>query len=208
MGFSVPRFEYIEIFIYSVLAGACFGVLYDLFRIIRIFISGTGINDNQARFAVIEKKITQIIDKHSMKKNTKLKKAESKIYSFIIFLLDILYFLITAILLTAFLYYFNFGQLRGYIYFGILIGFFVYYNTFGRIVSKISGVVVSIIRLIFAVFIYLLLCPCFKRFFDIVNKPVNAHKIKHIMTSDDREVAKLFLIFENSFTGKNKKRGI
>ena len=109
---------------YSVGIGVLIGVVYDVFRIIRIAFTVPGIVGDEYRG--VEHRSRYTVD-------------------LIVFLCDILFFVIDAVISAIFIFYANNGRIRGIALFGSLVGFAAYYNTVGRLVTLISA---SLIRLI------------------------------------------------------------
>lgn len=126
---------------YSVGIGILLAVIYDLFRIIRMAFTLPGIvkdeykgREPRSRFSV----------------------------NCIVFICDILFFLIAAVISAIFIFYANNGRIRGIAIFGSLCGFVLYYNTVGRLVTMISGSVIRLVCHIFRFVRYCVLLPVFK----------------------------------------------
>ncbi|MBE6574321.1 MAG: hypothetical protein E7652_08000 [Ruminococcaceae bacterium] len=116
------RYNEIYAFIlYSCILGFTFGALYDFFRIIRMAVSVPGILYSRE----MGRKY-----KNSFAVNT------------VVFICDILFFVIAACITAIFIFHANNGNIRGIALFGSLIGFIVYYNTVGRLVTMISGFII------------------------------------------------------------------
>lgn len=194
MGFSVALVEYSVNFLYSLLLGAFFGLIYDIFRIIRIAISGVGIGTNKPASAKIDELSSHIIAKSARGRKAKKNRVGEKLYDILVFIQDVLFFLIAAMLLTVFLYCFNFGQLRLYIYIGVFAGFLAYYNTVGRLIAAVSGLILSVVKLLIIFLVYSIITPIVRALWGIISAPVNYIKIRHIIASSDRRAAKLFVI--------------
>jgi len=62
-----------------------------------------------------------------------------------VFIQDLLYFSSSAVICFVFMMKYNFGELRGYILLGALIGFAVYYRTIGKIVYKCASIIIKFI---------------------------------------------------------------
>lgn len=126
---------------YAVGIGVLIGGIYDIFRIIRMVFTLPGIISD-ADIAV-EHRSRLCVD-------------------LVVFLCDILFFLVAAVVSAIFIFYVNNGRIRGIALFGSLLGFTAYYNTVGRLVTHISG---NIIRGIYFVIRFIrnrILLPIFR----------------------------------------------
>ena len=117
--------------LYSVLLGFCFGILYDFFRMIRMVFCLPGIIRAEERSQRPKNRLTVNI---------------------IVFICDILFFVISACITAVFVFHANNGNIRGIALFGSLAGFVIYYNTLGRLVTLISK---TLIRAVFYFFRFL-----------------------------------------------------
>ncbi len=127
--------------LYSFGIGILLGVIYDVFRIIRMAFTLPGLvtdeykgRAHRSRFSV----------------------------NCIVFICDILFFLIAAVISAIFIFYVNNGRIRGIAIFGSLCGFVLYYNTVGRLVTMISGSLIRLVCHIFHFVGYSVLLPIFK----------------------------------------------
>ncbi|MBQ8762599.1 MAG: spore cortex biosynthesis protein YabQ [Clostridia bacterium] len=96
-----------EIFLLSLGFGFLLGILYDVFRTLRLIISKSAV--------------------------------------FTVFM-DILYFVLCAILIFSFNLVVDSGKIRLYVLLGDLLGWLVYYFSFGEISIKISNIIISLVR--------------------------------------------------------------
>jgi len=94
-------------FLYSNIVGAGIGVIYDIFRIIRIILPKT---------------------------------------KTIIFFEDILFCLTAAPVMSIFIFNTGYGIVRGFSILGAIIGFSVYYFTVGKIIYRLSNIIINFIR--------------------------------------------------------------
>lgn len=119
---------------YSVGIGALIGIVYDIFRIIRI----------ASTVPVVLRG-----EKHQKEYRSGI------VVNIIVFVCDILFFLIAAVISAIFIFYANNGRIRGIALFGSLCGFTAYYNTIGRLVTMVST---SVIRFIYSIFHFIRCC--------------------------------------------------
>lgn len=122
-----------EILLYSVVLGAFFGVVYDLFRIRRANFSFSGKKKAGAVFEVIW-----------------------------ICFEDIIFFLICSSVTCVFIYYFNSGRLRYLALLGAAFGFFVYYKTVGRLVMYFSVLILNFTEKVLKVLFGCTIVPMFR----------------------------------------------
>ncbi len=125
--------------LYAVLIGMALGVIYDVFRIIRMWVSVPGIISDRKKEK--EHKSTFFV-------NT------------VVFICDILFFLITAVISAIFIFHVNNGRIRGIALAGSLLGFVAYYNTVGRLVTMISGFIIRGVYFIFRFILNGIILPC------------------------------------------------
>ena len=197
MAFEVSFLEYTKAFFYSVLVGVLFGIIYDFFRITRIII--TGRTGHTKLTLLFDKALVRIPNVKTSNKNSTIKRLIRKFYFVFVFFEDILFFLITALIMTVFLYQVNYGQLRLYLYAGAVIGFLVYYNTIGRLCTFVSGVALSLIKLMCAAFIGYVFIPLFKFTLNTISVPVSKIKYRYVLMLNTKKTRKLFAMSENRF---------
>ena len=112
----------------SFILGLIFGAGYDIICMIQIF---GGIMSYSKEIAVKGRK-----------------------FSFLLFLvLDIVYMLVITFSYSVFLYHYNNGIFRTYLFAGCVSGFVLYYQTLGRLVRKVSEKIVGILRTVVYVMI-------------------------------------------------------
>ncbi len=114
------------ILLYSVFIGVFLGVVYDVFRIRRLAFK-TG--------ACFSKKDTN-----------EVARKENVADCVIIFFEDVLFAVISSIVVCIFIFYMNSGQFRGIAVIGALCGFLLYYLTVGRVVMYFSGVIIGFFK--------------------------------------------------------------
>ncbi|HIZ56174.1 MAG TPA: spore cortex biosynthesis protein YabQ [Firmicutes bacterium] len=112
-------------FLYACLLGVGLGLIYDIFRILRLAVPSGGI---------------------------------------IIFVEDLLFFLVAGTATFLFMIRYNSGMLRGFIFVGELLGFSVYYFSIGTLVYRIADALINQIRKIFHMLFRILVWPFQKAF--------------------------------------------
>lgn len=100
-----------------------------------------------------------------------------KSHSIIIFFEDILFFVLAAILTFLFIFNVNSGVVRWFIFLGIIVGFALYYITVGKLVIKISEIIINIFKSIFK-FLWGLLIKPFVMFFKWIYRKIRPFCIK------------------------------
>jgi spore cortex biosynthesis protein YabQ len=76
-----------------------------------------------------------------------------EIKRWLIAIFDIIYGLAAAVAVFRVLYYSNYGQLRFFIFFGLLLGIYLYYQWFSKITIRIVVKVISLVQWLWNVFI-------------------------------------------------------
>ena len=201
MAFDIQKWEMPLAFLYALCIGVVFGLLYEVFRINHIMLTGVGINHKKTSFKSLDE-ITGRILENRTKKQEFPKTAKNRMTGIIIFFEDILFFLIVAILYTVFLYQTNYGQPRVFLYAGTILGFILYYNTAGRIFEKLFGVILSLIRLIGAFVVYKAVIPVAIMVAKAISVPVNAFRVRSIRRALKREDAKFGMVLEDICKGE------
>ena len=173
MAFDVSLYEQAALFVYALIIGVFIGAVYDVFRIIRIALTGGMACSQKACFEPFEKLVSRLSGQGE--NSGKVFRSIGKRLDYVVtFVCDVLFFLITAVIGAVFLYQANYGQLRLYVLVAAVIGFVVYYNTVGRMITLVAGFVISLFRLIFAFLTYRLIVPVFKVARKAVSAPVEA----------------------------------
>lgn len=114
------------ILLYSLFIGVFLGIVYDVFRIRRLAFN------TKACF--------------SKKGTNEVARKENAADCVIIFFEDVLFALISSIVVCIFIFYMNSGQFRGIAIIGALFGFLLYYLTVGRLVMYFSGVIIGFFK--------------------------------------------------------------
>lgn len=124
--------------LYSAVVGAALGMLYDVFRIIRVAM------------------------KPSPGMPATLRAVYDAIGDTVIFTEDILFSFAAALVVIVFLFHINDGQLRWFVLAGAGIGFMLYYITVGRLLLLCAEAIISFIRMIIRFVLSLTLIPAIK----------------------------------------------
>lgn len=117
-----------------------------------------------------------------------------KTSDFITYIEDIFFWIITGGILLFAIFFFSKGELRGYIFFGFIIGIALYMLTISRLFIKLSVGVFNIIKKIFSI----IFLP-FKLIISIVKKGIS--KIKTLLYNFIKNITK-------KVNFKRKKEGI
>ena len=137
--------------LYSLILGFLLGVAYEIIRISRVAL---GIYQNNKKIEISE---LRIIGKYL--KRYKLASINEKKHSFLLAIGDILFFLFCSCVIAVFVYYFNDGQLRGFVLFGAVTGFLLYFNTLGRLLKFLSEKIVFIIKVLCVYTLFFIFFP-------------------------------------------------
>ena len=207
MAFYISQSDQLLILAYSLVIGLIFGALYDIFRISRVLFFGNGIGKMSASDKRIEGMIRRIIperSEHTAILLSKLRHIKEKTVTVLIFFEDILFFIISSLFFTVFLFQVNFGQLRLYIYIGAAAGFTVYYFTVAKLSAAVSGLAVSIIRLALFFTFYKIAKPILIIIAKAISVPVNRLTLKRIRYADKKEAGRLLLSAQRGFFALEK----
>ncbi len=117
------------ILLYSVLLGLFFGVVYGIFKFRRLCFPLKRFDANKTAQKI-------------------------SVEDIIVFFEDVLFAFVCAVSTCIYIYYMNAGRFRGIVLVGCVIGFVVYYNTMGKVVLKLSAILMR--------FVYLMLKKVFK----------------------------------------------
>jgi spore cortex biosynthesis protein YabQ len=77
----------------------------------------------------------------------------------LIYFEDLLYWLIVAVVMFTMVYYSNEGELRSYIFIGVIIGAILYMLLFSRIIISSSMMIINVVRKIFKTIFLVLIFP-------------------------------------------------
>ena len=128
--------------------GIFLGAVYDVFRLIRI---SRNDQTNSVKKAIRDRYFP------NKKRNHKIKMAETVL----VFIEDILFFIIVAVVHILATYHFNDGEIRIYSLMISALGFFVYQKTLGRLILFFSKKILYLIRKIIYMIVCMVLTPLF-----------------------------------------------
>jgi len=138
------------ILLYSIIIGASLGIVYDIIRIQRVMI---GVRYGHKTVKMLVNINLPLIGARSVKPSAikeKIKAIMRFLRTIIIFVQDIFFFIFAGLCVTVFVYHANYGQIRWFALFGLVLGFFIYYNTVGRAVMMFSEFIVFLIGALFS----------------------------------------------------------
>lgn len=144
----------------AALLGVVLGVIYDVFRFLRI--SASSNVPSGAFFEKIRPK-KPILTQRKQKKTIKIGKKA------IVFIEDILFFIISAVAEILFFLGLNDGEIRIYCLIFTLIGFILYLLSIGRIVIYFSSVIIFFVKCLLYWLFYIIIIPV-KHFLKFVKK--------------------------------------
>ena len=100
----------------------------------------------------------------------RIKRKAVRTGKFLLFLEDLLYWLLVAFVMFSVVYYSNDGELRGFIFLGTLLGVVLYAMLFSRLIMKFSMAVLSFIAKC-AITLYLVISFPFRAAYKLLSKP-------------------------------------
>lgn len=136
----------------SLLIGAIIGAVFDFFRILRI---------SRAKKSAPRGKLFEKIKprKPLFKKSEKLHGFFNKVSTWLAFFEDVLFFIISAIVISLFFLIENDGEIRIYCLVFSCVGFFVYYVTAGKIIIKFSEEIIFCAECLLYWIFYIIILP-------------------------------------------------
>ena len=158
----------------SLAVGIALGVLYDIFRISRLFLTLPSECTSTRYYRMLprvkifaeSKQVTGDIDAEPDALSIRLNNFAVGVVAFVE---DITYFSLSAVILSVFLYNLNTGKVRGFVLIGAFCGFMLYLLTVGRVTLFFGELIVFLIRSA-ASFVFLrLLLPLTKTIYRFVS---------------------------------------
>ena len=118
--------------------------------------------------------------------------------NFVIYLQDILFWILTGIITLFSIFQFNYGEIRAYVFLGILFGFIIYMLTISKHIIKYSVIIIKWIKKIIyypfhAIIIFfnkLLILPIQKLIKVIKETLKNIYKKTNNMTKNNKKIRK------------------
>lgn len=92
-----------------------------------------------------------------------------KTTDFATYVQDVIFWAITGIITLAFIFYFNNGEIRFYVFLGIILGAIIYILTISKYVIKVSVRIINYIKKLISTIINIILVPI-KAIWKIVNR--------------------------------------
>ena len=140
--------------LYSLLVGAFLGVLWDVFRILRIIAYGkrNAVKSLYIPLPATEKGVAKALSVSHTQNFLSLA-------GILIFISDILFSLTATVSLILLIFQVNNGEIRGTALIGTVIGFSVYYFTVGRLTVLFSDLIIRFIKKILAFFLKFTVIP-------------------------------------------------
>ena len=139
-----------RIFFASLVIGGALGVLYDILRLSRLFLTiPARVADSsgpRCLFRMTDKTLPENDDISASTVTKAVVKADSVIVTIVAFVEDILFFTAAACVVAVFVFNANTGVSRGYLLVGAAAGFAAYLATVGRLTWLLGGAVVDAIR--------------------------------------------------------------
>jgi len=160
---GLPEENLLLLLLYSLAVGAFLGVLWDIFRIIRIICYGKRKSGSFApiRLPSSEKDVSRALKLCHSQKFLSL----SGIF---IFLSDIIFCLTAAVSVIILLFHLNGGEIRGFALFGAALGFTAYYFTLGKLTVLFSDYIIRGIKRLILLILSVTVIPIIK----LLRKPI------------------------------------
>lgn len=156
---EVSILDQLYVFCMSLIIGVALGALYDIVRMWRAFLGIRYVN----KFTEKLKLLRLPLIKNPLLKE---KKQNDRAQGILLFITDIIYFLIVTLIMIIFVYSVSGGVVRWFIFVGAMMGLLIYYFTIGKIVISVSEYIVFFVRIVWAYVVYFVTYP----FLPIINK--------------------------------------
>lgn len=156
---GLPKENLAALLLYSVAVGCLLGILWDVFRIIRIAVYGRqhGEGVSPVRLPASKKEVSRALSvRHT--------KGALSLSGISIFLSDLLFCLSASAAVILLLFHLNGGEIRGFALFGALLGFICYYFTVGKLTVLFSELIITGIKKLLYFVLSLTLIPVFNLF--------------------------------------------
>ena len=166
------------VLLYSLLVGAALGLIYDIFRISRLFMTLPSECTSVRYYRTLPRlkmfrASKQVTGDITAEPDALSIRINDFAVGIVAFFEDILFFCISAIALSVFVFNANTGQVRGFVLFGTLCGFILYLLTIGRATLFFGEVIVFIVRSVCSLIFTRLILPTIRtinKFFKFVYK--------------------------------------
>ena len=152
------------LFFWAILLGAAWGILYDVFRVIRI---ARGSSCTADKFAAVKRlRAVQLhlpeMRRRRMPSKKKKKSERQKLHitdTVVVFVEDLLFTLTVGLSFIIFVFSANSGMFRWFLLVGAGVGFCAYYCTVGKLVTGCAAFLVALLRALFIMIGNYTLCP-------------------------------------------------
>jgi len=163
-----PQGQLFILLVYSMVVGAALGILYDVFRIFRIAFTA----DSEEKIRIRHKNAKFIINA-------------------LVFVQDLLFWLIAAIVTVLFIFMANTGQVRLFALGAQFLGFLAYHFTLGKLVMKISDKIIRGIKYILRMFMKYAIIPVVNALVKLYIKLYKIIERKKMIHFTEREKIRL-----------------
>lgn len=165
----------------ALLFGLFLGAAYDVVRIVRVMFGASSYGSRDPFKRIYEKGIIKNIFKGIGK---------GWFSYFFVFVTDLVYFTFAGAAFSVFLFWFNFGKFRWFIFLSALLGFLAYYFTVGKLIIGFSEEISRLLMLVLNLTVFLVCLPLRlvfflsrklyqKVFYPFANKIRKSIDIKH-----------------------------
>ena len=154
---GLPENNLLILLMYSLTVGVFLGVLWDIFRIMRI--AAYGKRKNGLPCPVILPKNEKEVGRALSFRHTQ------RVLSLVgisIFLSDVLFSITSAITVILLLFHLNGGEIRGFALIGATIGFTAYYFTVGRLTVIFSDLIIRGVKRLISLILSITVVPILK----------------------------------------------
>lgn len=129
--------------------GVVLGAVWDIVRIIRVIFGVSSYGKQPRRFPLYKRGVKDVF---SAKRG--------KVFSYVfVAVTDVIYFTAASVVFILFLYVFNYGIFRWFIFIACIVGFLAYYNSLGRAVILVSTGIADYVKLFLNLLIFVILYP-------------------------------------------------
>ena len=135
--------------LYAVLLGVIIGIVYDVFRILRVL---AGVTASSGGLKIKNRMSKLFPDVFSRQRG----RVFSCVFTAVT---DFVFILLFTIVFILFLYCFNYGKFRWFILVFTFVGFRLYYVSFGRVVISLSGLISDSVKLLLNAVLFVIMYP-------------------------------------------------
>lgn len=149
----------VTLLLYALTVGAALGVLWDVFRVIRIAAYGRRVRPKRLfiRLPAEENEVKKLFRVNAPQK--------SSVLSFIcVFISDIAFCIFSALCVILLIFRLNNGNFRGFALLGAIVGFTVYYFTVGKLTVIFSDMIIRAVKRVIRFILSLTVLPIVRLF--------------------------------------------